>query len=191
MENLLNALGALYILNIYYKNEAYWYETPIRDRKEFNINDSIIFSPQVCDATHISMSIEMGDSENKEIKKSSLDEAIYIIKFREDAFREIHKSMCKDNIRAVLTIKSSKEYLEYINRHPEEKNANIMDVARKIGKDPIMFITKGEFAKTFNIVYNHKEVVLNKHHNIYPDLKYEEYLAENSTKEEVRKIVQQ
>ena len=58
IENLLNALGALYILNVYYSNESFWMETPVEGRREYTV-DSEVFTPFVCDASHILIDIDM------------------------------------------------------------------------------------------------------------------------------------
>lgn len=190
VDNLLNALGALYILNLYYRDESFWYESPMKNRREYNeTRNSAVFSPQICDATHISMSCDMGDSKNEEIKDPSLENAIYILKFREDAFRSIHEAMCNDNLRAVLEITTSSQYSEYMKEHPDETNSDIFHIAHKIGIEFNKYITRGDFAKIFSQVYNHQEVVLNKHVGIYPELSYNEYLSLDSTKTKIEKIV--
>lgn len=186
VENLLNALGALYILNLYFKDESFWYESPIKDRREYNaVRDSIVFSPQICDATHISMGCDMGDSKNDEIKNLPLENAIYIIKFREDAFRSIHQAMCGDNLKAVLDIRKSPQYLEYIEQHPDEKDKGISYVTSKIGADISRYFFHGEFARTFAQVQKHQEVILNKHHSIYPELRYSEYISSDTIRHKI------
>ena len=53
VRNLLNALGSLYILNLYYRNDSFWYDVPIEGREEYRTH-SKIFSPFVCDvSTHL------------------------------------------------------------------------------------------------------------------------------------------
>ena len=106
VENLLNALGALYILNLYYRDEAFWSETPIKDRREFSSN-SDIFTPFVGDATHIYMSVEMGDDHMDELINPTLDESIYIEKILDSAFESIHEARCADEIRANLKLKEA------------------------------------------------------------------------------------
>lgn len=190
VENLLNALGALYILNLYYQDESFWYESPMKDRRDYNATrDSMVFSPQICDATHISMSCDMGDSKNDEIKDPPLENAVYIIKYREDAFRSIHQAMCSDNLRATVEISTAPKYLEYIKQHPEEKGSNIPHIASKIGIEISKYFTQGTFARTFSQVHNHQEVILNKHCAIYPELRYSEYMSEDATQAKIEEIV--
>ena len=53
IRNLLNVLGALYILNLYYRNESFWCNIPINDKSPY-MNPSKIFVPDICDiAKHI------------------------------------------------------------------------------------------------------------------------------------------
>ena len=94
IENLLNALGALYILNLYYADENFWAETVIKGRREYTI-DSKIFTPFVADATHFHMSPYMGDTEMDEIRNPSLEESVFILKNTEESFRAIQKVFCK------------------------------------------------------------------------------------------------
>ena len=61
IDNLLNALGALYVLNLYYADESFWSETVIKDRREYTV-ESKIFTPFIADATHFEMSPAMGDN---------------------------------------------------------------------------------------------------------------------------------
>ena len=35
VDNMINALGALYILNLYYVDEKFWFETPIEHRRQY------------------------------------------------------------------------------------------------------------------------------------------------------------
>lgn len=194
VENLLNALGALYILNLYYRDESFWYGSPMENRRDYNeMRDSIIFSPQIYDATHITMACDMGDSKNEKIEDSTLEKAIYVIKFREDAFRSIHEAMCSDNLRAVLAILKSAKYKEYIQQNPEEKDTDIFQTANKIGVDVDVnkYIIHGDFAKAFSQVHNHQEVILNKHHAIYPELRYDEYISADTTQMRIKEMLEQ
>ena len=104
VNNLLNALGALYILNLYYADEKYWMESVIKDRREYTV-DSKIFTPFICDATHISMSSEMGDDTMQPIENPSLEESVYVIKFTDDVYRAVHKDFCKYNLNIIAKVR--------------------------------------------------------------------------------------
>ncbi|MCR5221241.1 MAG: hypothetical protein K6D90_00020, partial [Lachnospiraceae bacterium] len=117
--NLLNALGALYILNLYYADESFWAETAIKGRREYTV-ESKIFTPFIADATHFEMSPAMGDSKMDSINNPTLEESIYILKNTEDAFRYIHKSLCKVNTTIVVKVQMTEAYKEYIKDHPED-----------------------------------------------------------------------
>ncbi len=49
IENFLNALGALYVLNLYYANESFWLGTPIEGRRNYTV-DSRLFTPILIEA---------------------------------------------------------------------------------------------------------------------------------------------
>ena len=176
IENLLNALGALYILNLYYSDESFWEETIIKGRRKYTV-DSKIFSPFICDATHIHMSPEMGDNNMDAFADPTLEESIYILKNTDDAYRAIHKDFCKFNTNVVVKVQMSEEYQGYLKNHPEEEKTDIYSICQKLGINYMILFNRE--AKTIGNTLQRlkeKEVILNKNSNIYPTLSYADFL---------------
>ena len=178
VENLMNALGALYILNLYYSNESFWLEKPIQNRREFKI-DSEIFTPFTCNATiDFAMSSNMGDSRNEKYTKPSIEESIYVKKITDKSFKDVHTLFCENQLRNILMIKNSKVYKDYIAEHPEAEEQNLGDVARKIGID-VHELEKqdGRLYRAFQLIKN-QEVILVKDLRIYKECTFAEYMQE-------------
>ena len=174
--NLLNALGALYILNLYYSDESFWSETPIKDRREYAV-DSKIFTPFVFDASHISMCSEMSDASIKNDTDPTLVESIFIKKVREEAFREIHGAYCKFDLRIILKLKTTEQFKKYLKDHPEAENMPAVEVAALLGLNYISLIANEAKALGSPIRrLSEKEVVLNKNEKIYPNLTLQDYM---------------
>lgn len=187
--NLLNALGALYILNLYYADEAFWMETPIKDRREYII-DSKIFSPFVCDATKISMSTEMSNDSADLSADPLIEECIYIKKITESAFRGIHDAFCKFDINIFLKIKKSKEFKEYAKSHSEAENLSTVEIATKLGKNYISLLAQESTILGSPIRrLSEKEIILNKNNNFYPTLTLQEFMNSDDGKKYVDDLV--
>ena len=187
--NLINALGALYILNLYYSEESFWEEKPIKGLREYTI-DSKIFSPFVFDATNISF----GDITNTQSVNSDnnmpIDDCVYIKRLTDTAFRTCHEEFCKFEIRTVLKIKQSKEYEEYIKTRPEAEKMSMPELVPLLGGRFIPI-----YAQDIRVLFDaikstivNKEVLLNKNDTLYPELTKEAYLKTESGKQYISDI---
>ena len=187
IENLLNALGALYILNLYYNDESFYEGTPIRGKEPFR-NNSNIFTPYICDATHIGMSHEMGDNYMDEIKDPSREKSIYIKKFPENMVRSIHNAMCCGQLNVILKVKSSKEYSEYLKKYPIEKSKTVAEIAPKIGFDINQYLMKDKNIRIMvnDIINGGREIILNKESQIYPTQTYKDFLKTDQAKKLIK-----
>jgi hypothetical protein len=189
IENLLNALGALYILNLYYDDESFWVETPIKDRREYTI-DSKIFTPFICDATHISMSPEMGDDSMRPIEDPTAEESIYVLKLTEEVYRAIHADFCKYHFNIFTKVQLSEEYKEYIKEHPEEEMHSIDKICEDLGVNYISFLTQETRIVGGAINrFCEKEAVLVKGNGIYPTLTYNEFLDSEDGKKYMEELI--
>lgn len=96
VENLVNALGALYLLNLYFKDTVY----QLREGLEsFDARvDSEFFSVFTYDASNITMSAGlMDDSCIQQKAGDCLERATYIIKCTDAHFLAVHEAMKKDD----------------------------------------------------------------------------------------------
>lgn len=89
IENLLHALGALYILNLYYRDERTDIgRVYLSDHNFDNRGGSEIFSAHYCHATCLSMSLNMNNRCINPPLGDELEKSIYIIKYDDKSFRE-------------------------------------------------------------------------------------------------------
>ena len=189
IENLMNALGALYILNLYYSDESFWSETQIRNRREFTV-DSKVFTPFICDATHISMSPKMGDDTVEDIINPCREESIYVLKVTDEAYKKIHEDYCKYNTNIIIKVQMSEEYKKLIEEHPEASNQPIDKICEDIGVNYISFlINEIKFMGGGISQLREKEVVLIKDGNIYPNLNYADFADSEIGKKYIKDLI--
>lgn len=167
IENLMYAMGALYILNLYYKDEIIPIGRIYRSNNSFdNRVGSDIFSISTYSATSLSMSTIMGDDSIQ--SSNELDSAVYIIKYDDESFKEMYENFCKDNEITINNFKQSQKISNYLQTHPEYVVKSINETCMDIGGiDLLQRIvsfrnTRSNDTKT--------EAILNKHGNIYPTL---------------------
>ena len=188
--NLINALGALYILNLYYSEESFWEDKPIKGLREYSI-DSKIFSPFVFDATNITFGdITNSNSVNSE-KNMPLDDCVYVKRLTDTAFRTGHEEFCKFEIRTILKVKQSKEYEEYRKKHPEIEKMSVPELIHLLGGRFIPIYAqdiRALFDALKSTIVN-KEVSLNMNEPFYPELTKEEYLKTEGGKQYLSEIV--
>lgn len=169
IECLINALGALYLLNLYFKDNVYQLKEGL---ESFDARvDSDVFSVFTYDATNITMSPGvMDDSCIHEKSGDCLERATYIIKCTDAHFSAMHEAMKKDDEEMRKKILNSPKVLQYFCDHPEYKPESLMNIViDAIGKDSL-----GQFVSTKNLMpqlgVKQREAIINKHQNIYTTL---------------------
>lgn len=168
IENLMYAMGALYILNLYYKDEIIPIGRVYRSNNSFDSRvGSDIFSVATYDATSLCMSTTMGD--NSILQSSDdLDSAVYIIKYDDKSFEEMYKSFCKDNEITIDNFMYSREISQYLKEHPEYEVENINKACLDIGGvDLVQRIVSFRYFRNND---SKTEAILNKNESIYPTL---------------------
>lgn len=170
IENLLHAMGSLYILNLYYRDEIFDIGRVYMGTSEFdNCVGSDIFSVFTFNATTLAMAQYMNDSCISELQNNNFDKSIYIVKYDDKSFKEMHESFCKDNIITLSNFENSPEIAKFLSENPsytlESINKTCIDAGGINLLTKIMSFThtmKNRDAKT--------EAIINKHTNIYPEL---------------------
>lgn len=169
IECLINALGALYLLNLYFKDSIYQLKEGL---ESFDARvDSNIFSVFTYDATNISMTAAlMDDSCIQEKPGDCLDHATYIIKCTDEHFSAMHDAMKKDDEEMKQKVLSSPKVIQYFCAHPEYKPSRFIDIIiDALGRDAL-----GQFISAKNLLpqlgIKQREAIVNKHQNIYPTL---------------------
>ena len=182
IENLLSVLGALYILNLYYKKESYWDNVPISMKKPYT-NDSEIFTPFIYDATHIHMNVEMGDDYMDDVQSPTRQECVYLKKFTNENVREIHEIFCVAEYKSKHDVLFSKQYLDYIQTHGKNSEEKFNDILRKIGIDIAKVFRKNlNFGSTLSNLISTTEIVLNDEGQIYPRQTFDDFLQTDIAK---------
>lgn len=170
IENLLHAMGALYILNLYYRDETFDIGRVYMGTNEFdNRVGSDVFSIFIYKATLLSMSPCMDDSCITQQKDNDLDKSIYIIKYDDKSFKEMHESFCNDNEIALNNFNSSPEIAKFLKENPNYKVESINKTCMDAG-GVNLFTKIISFSHTRNSRDTKTEAVINKHIGIYPTL---------------------
>lgn len=169
IECLINALGALYLLNLYFKDTVYQLKEGL---ESFDARvDSDVFSVFTFDASNFTMSPgKMDDSCIRKKPEDCLERAAYIIKCTDEHFLNLHEAIKKDDEEMRKKIINSPKVLQYFREHPEYKPDSLMNIlVDAIGKEGL-----GQFISTKNFMPQLRvkklEAVINKHRNIYPTL---------------------
>ena len=181
--NLMSALGALFVLNIYYRdlnNNDY----------KFYLNGDLfdsrvgseIFSVNCCSALYLYYSTEMGDDSIQGLSQDSLNKSIYIKRFDSEAMRFFHRNECLDSVQTWINITKSPEmkpFLENLNSD-EYKGHQLADICLKLGGLELLKKIRSfhHGVKSFGPegIRGNRELLLNTHGQIYETLKYEDFL---------------
>ena len=101
IENLLNALGALFILNVYYRDESFSLGRIFSADSFDSRLGSGIFSVFVAHAEKISIGNDVSDDNIESAVKNELDHSIYVQKYKDESFRKIHKEIVTANLNII------------------------------------------------------------------------------------------
>ncbi|WP_225340333.1 hypothetical protein [Lysinibacillus capsici] len=170
IENLLNALGALYILNLYYKDEKFDIGRVYLSNTDFdNRVGSKIFSVSTYSATLLSMSTKMDDSAIDFQPNNDLEKSIYIIKYDEASFIEMHKDYCLDYQITMKNFNNSHVIKKFLEENSGYEDKSVNEICLAAGG--VELLTQiFSFQHTQQNKSLRTEAKLNKHNNIYPEL---------------------
>ncbi|GFI23942.1 hypothetical protein IMSAGC011_02732 [Lachnospiraceae bacterium] len=170
IENLLHALGALYILNLYYGNEKIDIgRVYLNDLNFDNRVGSEIFSAHYCQATELKMKLNMNDSCINSPLENELEKSIYVIKYDDASFREIYKNYCLDNKITNERFSKSTEISKFLTENPEYAGKSINEICLAAGgKELLDYVVCMQH--TMQDKGTRLEAILNKHMGIYPEL---------------------
>lgn len=170
IENLLYSLGALFILNLYYKNEPLDLGRIYMSDHNFDSRvGSEIFSVFSYSATMLSMSTNMDDSNIVFNNAPDVDRSIYILKYAEQAFIDMHKNFCLDSKITQNNFNSSPEIKMYLAEHPDCVIESINKICMDAGCLNLL-------SKIISHKYTQQEkngrmeAIVNKYSNIYPSV---------------------
>lgn len=171
--NLIRAMAALYILNLYYRNENFDGGTVLNTVPFDTRMGSDIFSISLAHAEHCQISEEMSDEGIDDSVKSELDSAVYVQKFTDDVFKLLHQSIIEYNSSAVDLLSSSPEVHDLFAVNPNYKITSLLALAQDAGGDALVRKMMRDQKISKNIMRANLEVILYKAQPIYPVLKKE------------------
>ena len=176
IENLLNALGALFILNVYYRDESFSLGR-ISSAGSFDSRlGSDIFSVFVAHAEKIPVGNEVSDDDIESAVKNELEHSIYVQKYKDESFRKIHKEIVTANLNAVDKLVKSQKVTEFIKNNPGYTITNAIQLARDAGGDALVKEISSAMHLARGFAEAYYEVILYKGHQIYPTLTKEDAL---------------
>ena len=164
------ALGALYILNIYYRDDVLEYGTINLPNNLFdNRLGSDIFAATFADASSVPIGEDDSDTAINDVERNKLDSALCIIKYTDDAWRNMHEEFIKYNNDVIIGITKMPEFVQKLRERCGKNTVDVANVAISLIKElQIDYIRKNpprNFTKA--ILNGNKEVILNKGQVIY------------------------
>lgn len=162
--NLIRALAALYILNVYYRNETYSIGTIINTEPFDTRMGSDIFSVSIAHAEQYNYDkLDIEDT-----AKSEFDTAVLIQKYTDESFEMVLKSFRTYNEEAAKRLLETPEVVKFFKANPDYKIRSLFSFANDVGGEELV----EKILHNQKIVADlHKakiEVVLNKGQTIYP-----------------------
>ena len=197
--NLIRALAALYLLNIYNMAD----KVGDLDIGVTDINNSLgsdVFSVNVYKATMLTMGDHMDDSSIiQDINKgadNTIDATVLIDRYTEASFKEMYKNHVADMKITQVNAENSEQLKAFIAKHPEYSNKSLNEICLACGEenerirlgikdeDPVseedvariqkagqrMLMSIFSFSNTINGEKAKRELILNKAKPIYPSL---------------------
>lgn len=179
--NLISAMGALYILNLYYKDDVFDLD------KEGNFDSRVgsdVFSAAYIKETGLNFSLEMSEKDISFQKEANRDESIFLVIYDQESFINIHRGYAEDTIESIHKFCDSTEIKAYLKQHQEklQKPLNMNAVCLEAGGvDTLRRLLV--FRHAGQAVMDAKHIArLNKNESLYPTLTIDN-LSEDKKKE--------
>ena len=189
IKNLMSALGALFVLNLYYRDlncddYKFYLKGDLFDSRV----GSEIFSVNCYEVPTLIRGIEMGDHSIDGISQDELAKAIYIKKYDDESMKFMHRMCCLDYHQVLKNFETAPELQPYRDNPDSEeyKDLNEEQICYKIGGlDLVTKIFNYENTeKTIRMTLG-REILLNTHSRIYDTVTYDDF--KRYYEEEVKK----
>lgn len=167
IENLIAALGALFILNVYYREETP--KTSLVSLHSFSIQTdcgSKVFDTRLFAANRFSWKPDADDSCIDGLADQNLDESIFILKYSDDDFRRLHLAWCVRERFTRDEYENNEQIKDYLHLHPEQKSLPMKDVCLIVGGEELWKKIKSTYSDDLH--FSKHEFQLNKGDAIYP-----------------------
>ncbi len=170
IENLIQALGALYILNIYYRNDIFEYGTISSPNSFFdNRLGSEIFAATFADTSKASIGIDDSDAAIDNEEKEKMSTALCIIKYTDEAWKNMHDALATYNTEIISEVIKDPMFIEKFNERiiasTDDKEIILKSLLEEMQIDYIRKNPPRNFVN--KISTGKKEVILNKGQVIY------------------------
>ncbi len=168
IESLILALGALYILNIYYKDDILEYGTTSSPNNFFdNRLGSDIFAATFADATKTAIGNDDTDNAIYE-EKEKMATALCIIKYTNEAWKDMHEALITYNTELINGLVKEPAFTRKLNERIGN-NPNDTEIISSLIKEMQTDYIKRNPPIYFGsiLVNSKKEVILNKGQGIY------------------------
>ena len=178
--NLMSALGALFVLNLYYR------DLNNRDYKFYLNGDlfdsrvgSEIFSVNCYEVLTVNRGKEMGDNSIVGISQDELAKAIYIKKYDDESMKFMHRMCCLDYLQADENFDTAPELQPYRDnpKSPEYQDLTTrQQICYKIGGEALVrkIFNYENTKKTFRMTLG-REILLNTHSRIYDTVTLDDF----------------
>ena len=180
--NLISALGALFILNLYYRDlNSSDYKFYLNGELFDSRVGSDIFTVKCYEVLDIARSINFSDESIMELSLKELEKSIYIKRFDNETLKFYHCMSCLDYEQTKHNFETSNELKPYFDNQDssEFKDLSMQQICLKIGGRDLFqkICVYDNVMRTFgkNGLKGRREIVLNKHSKIYDTLTYEDY----------------
>lgn len=168
--NLIQALGALYILNIYFRDDIFEYGTILAPNKFFdNRLGSDIFSATFADASKATIGIDATDTSIPNEEREKMDSALCIIKYTDKSWKDMHTEFSQYNNSLLEGLVKTPEFIQKLNERAANHTADLSEIVQKlIIEMQSDYIKENPPIHFGNIMLkSEKEVILNKGQQIY------------------------
>ncbi len=168
--NLIRAMAALFVLNIYYRNERYDAGTFMNGTPFDTRLGSDIFAVELAHAEKCCFGDKMSDESIDESVRASLDGAVIIQKYKEDSFRLLHRNMIDFTCESKARLTKESKVSEFLTANPDYKFKSLLSLAIDAGGDELARRMLNGQKILSSLPKVDLEVVLNKGQQIYPEL---------------------
>ena len=169
IKNLLDALGALYILNVYYKDEV-----KKIGRYVDEIDDhygSEIFLVHIYQATQMDVKSKMDDTCIIDFNEQEYEKSIVLIKYDDESFSKIHNAYINDCKATRERILGRKEVQVFLEENPDINTDSIKAICQQMDKNSLISECQclNALGQIERMNEKRAELVLNKNTSIYPE----------------------
>lgn len=168
--NLIRAMAALYILNLYYRNEKYDVGTRMNTIPFDTRMGSDIFSVSLAHAEEYNFDKQEGDESIMATVKTEIPSSVLIQKYTNNSYQMLCKSIKDYNKESKDRLLQSPEVIQFIKDNPEYKIKSMLSFAMDVGGEAFANRMLNGQSILKDIYKSNMEVVLNKGQQIYPML---------------------